>query len=124
METNLNRRLMLIGIKYIPWIMALLYFICILLTCFGITFIWLNYICNVSILSLVLMLLLSKALNFCIWHRLPIYYCATLDISNTVYYYTNIPILNSEMLLIYLFITGLFVLLGAYLKNKHNEHEN
>lgn len=77
-----------------------------------------------SVLSFILILLLSIALNFCIWHRLPIYYCGTLDLSNLIYYYTNVPILNSEMLLIYFIITGIFILIGAYIKNKYNKRRN
>jgi hypothetical protein len=66
------------------------------------------------------MLAMSVLLKFCIWHRLPLYYGASIDIINTIDYYITIPISNKSMLVWYLVITGIFILVGMYLKERHN----
>jgi len=63
---------------------------------------------------------ISILLKFCIWHRLPLYYAITIDIINTVDYYFVIPISSKVLLLIYLVISIIFILVGMYLKEKHN----
>lgn len=63
---------------------------------------------------------MSILLRFCIWHRLPLYYSLVIDIINTLDYYITFPVNNIIMLAIYLAITGCFILIGMYLKEKYN----
>lgn len=63
---------------------------------------------------------MSILLKFCIWHRLPLYYSIVIDIINMLDYYITFSINNVIMLAIYLAITGLFILIGMYWKEKHN----
>ena len=73
-----------------------------------------------SILSIISVLAMSKLLKFCIWHRLPLYYAASIDIINTIDYYITFAINNELMLASYLTLTGIFILIGMYLKEKYN----
>lgn len=107
-------------VKYVPFVIGFMYFIQSVLFCFGIVIPWLTITYRFSILSLICMLAMSVLLKFCIWHRLPLYYGASIDIINTVDYYITIPISNKLMLVSYLIITGIFILIGTYLKERHN----
>lgn len=66
MEVNFNRNLILIVIKYGPWIIGLAYFIQIILACFGIQSIILTLLFSLSIIPCILLLLFSKLFGFCI----------------------------------------------------------
>jgi hypothetical protein len=107
-------------VKYTPFVIGVMYFIQSILFCFGIVIPWLTITYRFSILSLICMLAMSVLLKFCIWHRLPLYYGASIDIINTIDYYITIPISNKSMLVWYLVITGIFILIGMYLKERHN----
>lgn len=107
-------------VKYIPFIIGFMYLLHSILFCFGISITWLMLTYRVSILSIISLLAMSKLLKFCIWHRLPLYYAASIDIINTIDYYITFTISNELMLASYLTLTGIFILIGMYLKEKHN----
>lgn len=114
-------RITLILCKYIPWIIAFIYFVCSIFSCFGIGFRWIGFLSSLSVLPAICLISFSVLFRFCIWHRLPIYYIFTQNIINAIDFYIGIPVTNIQMCWIYLIITGIFVLLGAYLKNRYNE---
>jgi hypothetical protein len=113
-------RLTKIIVKYIPFVIAIGYLLMAIFSCFGISCIWLPVLFRFSISSFVCLFAISILLKFCIWHRLPLYYAITIDIINTVDYYFVIPISSKVLLLIYLVISIMFILVGMYLKEKHN----
>lgn len=113
-------KLVKILVKYVPFLIGFMYFIQSVLFCFGIAIPWLTIIYRFSILSFFCMLAMSVLLKFCIWHRLPLYYGISIDVINTIDYYLIIPISNKLMLIVYLIITGIFILVGMYLKEKNN----
>ena len=113
-------KLFLILVKYLPFIIAVVYFICIMSYCIGIE---LNVLMNTFFLSPTMagfILIASFVFKACIWHRLPIYYSLVLQIINTIDYYSPIIFTNSIMLYVYLLITIVFILIGMYLKEKRN----
>lgn len=119
MEVNFNRNLILIVIKYGPWIIGLAYFIQIILACFGIQSIILTLLFSLSIIPCILLLLFSKLFGFCIWNRLPLYYTMLVNVLNLLdYYWLMLP--NKLALCIYLILLGIFVLIGGWIKNKNN----
>lgn len=107
-------------VKYIPFVIAIGYLLMAIFSCFGISCIWLPVLFRFSISSFVCLFAISILLKFCVWHRLPLYYAITIDIINTVDYYFVIPISSKVLLLIYLVISIIFILVGMYLKEKHN----
>jgi len=113
-------RLTRIIVKYIPFVIAIGYLLMAIFSCFGISCIWLPILFRFSMSSFVCLFAISILLKFCIWHRLPLYYAITIDIINTVDYYFVIPISSKVLLLIYLVISIIFILVGMYLKEKHN----
>lgn len=63
---------------------------------------------------------MSKVLKFCVWHRLPIYYCFCVDVLSTIDYKYGIPLSDINLLMIYMIITTIFILFGMYLKERYN----
>lgn len=66
---------------------------------------------------------MSKVLKFCIWHRLPIYYCFLMDILSTIDYKYGIVSSNINLIIVYMIITVIFILLGMYLKERYNRKQ-
>jgi hypothetical protein len=113
-------RLTRITVKYIPFVIAIGYLLMAIFSCFGISCIWLPVLFRFSISSFVCLFVISILLKFCIWHRLPLYYALIIDIINTIDYYFVIPVNSKILLLVYLLISVIFILIGMYLKEKHN----
>ena len=109
-----------IVVKYIPILIAIGYFITSITSCFRIFIGFIVPIYRLSIFSFVCLFACSKLLKFCIWHRLPLYYSILIDVINAIDYYIVIPISSKWMILIYLLITGIFILCGVYLKDRYN----
>ena len=118
--SKLQLKLCKIIIKYSPLCIAIGYFIMACCSCFGLVFPLMSTICHLSIISFVSLYSVSKLLKFCAWHRLPLWYSVFVDFLNALFYYFNFPLAGKSMLSIYLLITILFIILGMYLKEKHN----
>lgn len=110
-----------IVVKYSPIIIAIFYFLSAIFSSIKIGIEWIIPICYVSLIPFICLVVCSKLLKFCVWHRLPLYYSMLIDVINAIDFYIVIPIESKWMLLIYLMITGTFVLYGAYLKNRCNK---
>lgn len=120
MERNLNKKLLLIVLKYSPWFISIGYFIQLILSTFGIYSFLLSETIGIGIVPIVVLLLFSFQFGYCVWHRLPLYYVLTTNIINAFDFYFGIPVPNKWMLIIYLILFAIFALVGAYIKNKHN----
>lgn len=113
-------KILLILVKYIPFVIAIFYLICLIFGCCGIQLFILPSLIYISPSCGILILVMSKVLKFCIWHRLPIYYCFLMDILSTIDYKYGITISNVNLIIIYMIITVMFILLGMYLKERYN----
>lgn len=120
MEGKLSKKLLLIILKYGTWLIGLGYFVQSILCCFGINTFSLSILFGISVFPIITICLFSYMLGFCIWHRLPLYYVFTIDLINAFDYYIGIPITNKWMLIVYLLIAGIFILIGAFKKNRIN----
>lgn len=113
-----KHKLLLLCVKYFPWILCTVYFCSSILLYFNISTSALSWIGFTGFLPLIILYLCSIAFNFCIWHRLPLYYILLCNISNLLNWF-GIPIflgLWNQFIII-----GFIILYGAYLKNKYNE---
>lgn len=108
-------------VKYIPLLIGIYYFITSILSCFGISIIWLIPLGNLSVLTFICMLAFSFLLKFCVWHRLSLYYSIIIDLINIIDFYLVIPVNSKIMLLIYLVVAGVFIFIGIYLKEQYNK---
>lgn len=118
---NIRHKLLMLCIKYIPFVTASIYFIGTLFAAFGIDLIFLSFIGYTSILFILFMLVLSFGLQFCIWYRLPIYYILGINLTNFICYKFVIIATSSLLIVINILLFCIPMFLSAYLKNKCNE---
>ena len=114
-------KILLILLKYIPFIIAIIYLIVSVLRCFGVMSFIIPNLFFMSPITALFMIVASFTFKFCIWHRLPIYYSLLLHGIVCIDYYCNIPITSSILLFVYLLITIVFIIIGMYLKNRYNK---
>lgn len=114
-------KLELICIKVIPYLIALCYvgntissYVYQELPIF-------SFIGSLSILPMLFLYLSSFVFRFCIYHRLPLYYCFISDCISYYDLYIGIPISTRNLFAVNMLILGVFVLLLVYFKFKQHE---
>jgi hypothetical protein len=103
-------------LKTIPFILALFGFINSILKCVGITFVPMAYFGSISLIPFIFLYLSSFVFKFCIWHRIPLYYIATVELFNLIDYWFLPHITNSTILIIYCLLFGAFSIICGLLK--------
>ena len=116
---KVSYRLFLFTLKAIPYVIALFYIIFTIGCYFGVELNIIGYIASCSILTWLFLYISSFIFKFCIYHRLPLYYIMLNDIINTIDTYIYLPISTYSFFLLYIGLTGIFVLLYVYLKVKN-----
>jgi hypothetical protein len=111
---NLSHKSFLIILKYIPYILACRYAVSTLGDFFEYDLIGLGYICSVSVLTWLFMLLTSFIFKYCYIHRLPLYYMVINDLLNITDYYIGIPISVKSLLILHLLVIFIFMSLYIY----------
>ena len=101
-------------IKYMPLILMLVCFINTTLSYCNIDYTILSYIGGISILPLLFLYVSSFVFQFCLFHRLPLYYIGVNMILNLIDEYIGIPVSNKSMYSVYLMITVIFIILLIY----------
>lgn len=105
------------ALKLIPIGIAITYLLNTVLSYFYIELSALSLIGGASVLPLLFIYIASFAFNFCVYHRMFIYYVAVSDlISYLDYWFDGLPITNKAYLLLHLSIAGIFLFLILYLK--------
>lgn len=104
----------IIGIKYIPFVIAIMYFIDTLLDTYEIEIDFLSHLFGMSFLPWCFLLLSSYVFKFCLFHRIPLYYIAINHIISLIDYYVGIPIdlkpwVVLHIILIFIFSTWAIV---------------
>ena len=118
LRSKTSYKIELLLIKFIPIIVAIITICNMLLSYFDIDLPILSYIGSSSLLSLLYMYKSSITFKFCIWHRLIIIYLTVIWILNIIDFYIGIPMSDLLLLIVYLGITGIFLLLIVYSKMK------
>lgn len=113
-------KILLLAVKYLPLLIAIIYFISIIVGCFGVQLIVIPNLFFMSPITAGFMILVSFVFRCCIWHRLPIYYGLTEQGIAFVDYYSPLVITSSYYIFIHLTIAIVFIILGMYFKNKYN----
>lgn len=111
---NLGHKSFLIVLKYVPYLIVVEYALGTLGDFFNYDLIGLGYVCNVSLLSWLFMLLTSFIFKYCYIHRLPLYYIAVNDTLNITDYYIGIPIDVKTFLVLHLLVIFMFMSLYVY----------
>jgi hypothetical protein len=107
-------KLEIIGIKYIPIVIALMYFLDTILDAYSIDVEWLSHTFGMSFLPWCFLMLSSVVFKFCLFHRIPLYYIALNHIISLADYYIGIPVdleywVVGHILILFLFIIGMII---------------
>lgn len=120
---QLNKNLYFIEIKLLkilPFLIALIYFINILLNLIGISLNALSYIAGISFIPLLFIYVSSYVFQFCEYHRLPLHYILITNLLSIIGYEFEIAINIWSYIVIHSVLFGLtlFIALYLYLKDK------
>lgn len=119
----LSRNLYFIEIKLLkilPSLIALIYFINIVLNLLGISLNSLSYIAGMSFIPLLFMYISSYVFQFCKYHRLPLHYILITNLISIVGYEFEIAVDVWLYIVIHAILFGLTIaiVLYLYLKDK------
>ena len=114
---TLHKTLILV-IKYIPMVISMFYILNTVLCWLGIDAPVLSNIAGVSLLTWSFLFLSDIVFQFCIYHRMFLYYILVDDLLNIYDFYFGIPLSAVEVLEIHSVLIGLllFSILFVYLK--------
>lgn len=106
-------------LKVIPMVMAFCYLLNSVLSYFDIDLVVLSYLSSCSILMVFYLYIASYLFRFCEYHRMFLHYIVVNTAINIYDVYIGIPLSDSEMLTLYMSITGvsLFIILYLYVKS-------
>lgn len=104
-------KIFLIILKYIPAIITIFYVLNTFLSFVGIDTFWMSYVSGISILTWIFLYVSSFVFNYCIYHRLFLYYIALNDIITIIDYHYKIPVTNETLFMLHSILLGIFVIL-------------
>lgn len=121
-----NRKLYLVELcllKWLPYLIALVYFTNTLFSLFSIDLPILSYIAGMSLISIAFMYISSYVFQFCVYHRLPLHYVVVNIILCSIDYYIGIPISLKEIIILHCCVFLLFIFIATllYLKSKYEK---
>ena len=111
-------KLMLVSLKLIPMLLAVCSMLNMLFDFFGIDSRIFSFVSGVSALPLAFLYLASYVFKFCIYHRMFLHYIVVNNTLMIIDYYFGIPVSNTFLLMLYLFVAGLFLFLVLYFYRK------
>ena len=120
-ENYPERRLyktMLLSLKAIPMLLALSAMIGMFLDFFGIDSSICSFIGGISLLPLLFLYIASFVFRFCIYHRMFLHYVVANNILTYTDYYIGLPVENSTLFMVHIFLVGLFLFLILYFYRK------
>lgn len=100
----------LVGIKLIPMIIALAYFIDTILDAYEIDVEFISHLFGLALLPWCFLLLSSFVFRFCLFHRLPLYYIALNHLISLIDYYIGIPVELKAWVIGHIAILFIFIL--------------
>ena len=112
-------KLLIIVLKFIPMLTALCYMSSTIFNYFGYNIEPLSNIGGMSLLTWLFIYLASIVFNFCLYHRVFLWYIFIDDIFNIIDYYITIPISTDNILMLHNIFIGitLFTVLILYVKD-------
>lgn len=92
-----------------------------LLSFIGVNVDSMGYFIHISILSWVFIYMCSWVFDFCIVHRIPLYYIGINDSISIIDEYIGIPISTFNLLVLHAIIIGVFIIIYAIIYVKNNK---
>lgn len=102
--------------KVIPILIAIIHLINSIISFIGSNDIPLNYIGGISLLPIIYLYIASYTFHLCEYYRMFLHYSVLIDIINCYDYYFEIPINDSNYIILFVCITIVMMLITIYLK--------
>lgn len=117
---DIYRKTFLVVLKFIPFILALCYFIGTILPLLGVSF-YPGWIWGISLISFLFILAASYLFKFCFYHRIFLYYAFGVELLNNIKFWIGIT--SNSMIIVVLILLSFFIVCTIALINylKHNE---
>ena len=115
-----NYKIFLFINKYLPYVISLLYMVNTLLYFYGIDVPILSILAGMSLLPVLYFISVSFTFNYCLYHRLPLYYVIVNDTISWIEYTIGLPISDTTYLTMGLVLMFLTIVIATllYLKEK------
>ena len=110
LERKRKYKIFLIGTKFIPHLIALMYIIYTFLNILGIDALPIGYIFSLTLLPGAYIYSTSIVFEYCYVHRLPLYYVLINEIITTLDYYFHIPISDFNLLVVHILLVGILIM--------------
>lgn len=111
-------KILLILLKYIPIMIALFYVLNTVSALCGVDIPVLSNIAGMSLFTWIFMYIAAWVFQFCIYHRMFLYYILITDIINIYDYYIGI---NHDIVALHISLIGISLFLILYFYVKHNK---
>lgn len=118
LRSKILYKTLLILLKYIPIIIALFYVLNTITALVGIDMPVLSHIAGMSLFTWIFMYIAAWVFQFCIYHRMFLYYILITDLINIYDYYIEI---NYDIVPIHITLIGTSLFLILYFYVKHNK---
>lgn len=115
-----NYKIFLFINKYLPYVISLLYMVNTLLYFYGIDVPILSILAGMSLFPVLYFISVSFTFNYCLYHRLPLYYVIVNDTISWIEYTIGLPITDTTYLTMSLVLMFLTIVIATllYLKEK------
>lgn len=118
-RSKVTHKILILVVKYIPMLISIFYILNTILCWVNIDTPVISNIAGVSLLTWTFLYLSSIVFQFCIYHRMFLYYILVTDLINIYDFYFGIPISTIQLLSVHSVIICilLFLLLYIHIKN-------
>lgn len=118
-RSKVTHKVLILVVKYIPMLISIFYMLNTVLCWIEIDTPVISNIAGVSLLTWLFLYLSSIVFQFCIYHRMFLYYILVTDLINIYDFYLGIPISTVQLLSVHSVIISvlLFSLLYIHIKN-------
>lgn len=96
-------------IKYVPYVLAILKVIGLILNYFKIPTFFLTCLGGTSIIFIGMLYIISFIFKFCLMHRLSLHYVTILILLTTIDHYIGIPLAVEYLFKLYALLSGVFI---------------
>lgn len=96
-------------IKYVPYVLAFLKIIGLILNYFKILTFFLTCLGGTSIIFIGMLYIISFIFKFCLMHRLSLHYVTILILLTTIDHYIGIPLSVEYLFKLYALLSGVFI---------------
>lgn len=123
-RSKVSHKVLILVVKYIPMFISIFYILNTLLCWINIDTPVISNIAGVSMLTWIFLYLSSIVFQFCIYHRMFLYYILVTDLINIYDFYLGIPISTVQLLSVHSVIISVLLFLLLYIHIKNHDKNN